>query len=153
MCIRSYTAASAALTLVLSFGLTAVAWAESWQVCNRTPDNMTVAIAYSNSFGQIITEGWWTIRACGGCATVVGSEKARALPDKRNAYLYAHVGSTATIRGDESFCVGDSEFTINSSASPGCPHRRPFKAESINLNRDHTTNITGRGVSGNVCID
>src|SRR5215468_10982842 len=103
MRIRSYTGASAALTLVLSFGLTAEAWAQSWKVCNRTADNMTVAIAYSNSFGQIITEGWWTIRACGGCATVVGAEKARALPDKRNAYLYAHVGNTPTIHGAESF--------------------------------------------------
>jgi len=148
-------ASTAAITFVLLSGFVDQAAAGHWRVCNKTPDRLNFAIAYSNSFGQIVTEGWWEVRACGGCAIVIGRNLAGRLPDKSNAYLHAEIAGTdiTVIRGTENFCVSKKEFTINSSASPGCPNRQSFRSESINLNRDWTTNITGRGQSGNVCID
>jgi uncharacterized membrane protein len=139
--------------MILVFNPFNAALAGSWRICNKTPDKVTVAVAYSNSFGQILTKGWWTLGACGGCSTVIGTDLANQLPDKSNAYLYAHSGGTGIIEGEENFCVDSKAFSINSSASPGCQERRPFKAQSINLNRTWTTNITGRGVSGRGCID
>jgi uncharacterized membrane protein len=148
-------ASTAAIAFVLiSSGFADEAVAGHWQVCNRTPDRLNLAIAYSNSFGQIVTEGWWEVGACGGCAIVIGRDLACQLPDKSNAYLHADlVGNEVTvIRGTENFCVSKERFKINSSASPGCTIRQSFRSESINLNRDWTTNITGKGRSGNVCF-
>jgi uncharacterized membrane protein len=147
-------ASTAAIAFVLFSGFAGEAVAGHWQVCNRTPDRLNLAIAYSNSFGQIVTEGWWEVGACGGCAIVIGRDLAGQLPDKSNAYLHADlVGNEVTvIRGTENFCVSKERFKINSSASPGCTMRQSFRSESINLNRDWTTNITGKGQSGNVCF-
>jgi uncharacterized membrane protein len=147
-----YTAALTALPMLLFFGPINEALAGSWSVCNKTADEVEVAIAYSNSHGQILTEGWWTVPACGGCKTVVGSEQADQLPDKRNAYLHAHAGSNAVIVGDEDFCVNKSRFFLNSSASPHCGRRRSFRQVPIDLNKRSTTNITGTSVSGRVCF-
>lgn len=141
-----------ALPVVLFFSLSNEARAGSWSVCNKTPDKVTVAVGYSNSFGQILTNGWWTVQACGGCATVVGSDLANQLPDKRNAYLHAHAGGADVIEGDENFCVSGNEFSLNSSASPHCGSRRSFRQVPIDLNKAWTTNITGRSVSGRVCF-
>ena len=148
-------ASTAAIAFALFSGFVDEAAAGRWQVCNKTPDRLSLAIAYSNSFGQIVTQGWWEVGPCGGCATVIGSNLAGQLPDKSNAYLHADVvGSDVTvIQGTENFCVSKQRFTINSSASPGCPVRQSFRSEPINLNRDWTTNIAGRGRSGNVCLD
>jgi uncharacterized membrane protein len=43
----------------------------SWTVCNRSAKDVQVSIAYVNpgSRGGFISEGWWKLRACGGCAT------------------------------------------------------------------------------------
>jgi uncharacterized membrane protein len=148
-------ATRAAVAFLLFFGFLNEALAGTWQVCNRTPDRLNIAIAYSNSFGQIITEGWWEVGACGGCATVIGQDLAGQLPDKSNAYLHADTaGNEVTVvRGSEEFCVSKERFKINSSASPGCTIRQSFRSEPINLNRNWTTNITGKGQSGSVCID
>jgi uncharacterized membrane protein len=117
----------------------------SWTICNKTADNMRVAIAYVNPRGGFISEGWWTVRACGGCATVL---QTKDTSDHRNVFYHAEGGGV--IEGSSVFCVGNSPFKLNGKGS--CAVKKRFLHKEINL-RSHTTNITGRSASGRVCID
>jgi len=152
--LSAFFSAAAAAAIVLVSGLPHEARAASWTVCNRTPDRLTIAIGYPAVSAQILTEGWWTIGGCGGCAIVMDARTANQLPDKTTTYLRAEFNDgSGSVEGDENFCVDANAFHINSTASPGCNDMRSFRTQQVNLNKNHTTNITGRGRSGQVCID
>jgi uncharacterized membrane protein len=133
------------LSLVLLSSIPKDAHAGSWSVCNKTPDKLTIAIGYANSTGGINTEGWWTLNPCDGCANVLNQNKAA---DYKNVYLHAR----GVVEGDESFCVRDNAFTLNNAQGSNCGNRRSFRSQNVNLNKQWTTNITGRGRSGRVCF-
>lgn len=139
------------LAFVLSSGIRNDAHAGEWSVCNKTPDNLTIAIGYADSHGGINTKGWWTLNQCGGCANVLnGNETA----DRGTLYLHAHANNGAgIIEGDESFCVAERAFTLGGAQGSNCGDRKSFRRENVDLTKNWTTNISGHGLKGNVCID
>jgi uncharacterized membrane protein len=137
------------LSLVLLSSIPKEAHAGSWTVCNKTPDKLTIAIGYANSAGGINTEGWWTLNPCDGCANVLNQNQTA---DYKNAYLHAHAQGVGIVEGNESFCVRDNAFTLNNAQGSNCSKRKSFRSQNVNLNKNWTTNITGRGRSGNVCF-
>ena len=147
--LRSFSAAPV-VALILLPGLSKAAHAGEWSVCNKTSDELTIAIGYANSSGGIVSKGWWTLNKCGGCKNVLN---ANATADRSTVYLYAEANDgTGIIDGDESFCVRDSVFTLNNAQSSNCGERKSFRTEKIDLNKNWTTNITGQGLSGKVCF-
>jgi uncharacterized membrane protein len=117
----------------------------AWEICNKTPDEMSVAIAYVNPGGGFISEGWWNLRACGGCKKVLVPSDTS---DHKNVFYRAEGGGT--IEGDSQFCVSNSSFKMNGKGN--CPVKKGFRHKEINL-ADWRTNITGQSPSGRVCID
>jgi len=146
---RSFSAA-AVLAVVLLPGLPKDAHGGEWTVCNRTPDQLIIGIGYANSNGGIVSKGWWTLGACGGCRNVLNASETA---DRTTVYLHAHANNGAgIIEGNESFCVRNGAFTLNNAQGRNCGERRSFRPENVNLTKNWTTNITGRGLSGKVCF-
>jgi uncharacterized membrane protein len=147
--LRSFSALSV-LALVLLPGLQKDAHGGEWSVCNRTPDELEIAIGYANSTGGIVTKGWWKLRGCGGCARVLNQNETA---DYTTTYLHAHANGRGIIEGNENFCVQNNAFTLDNAQGRNCGEKKSFRNENVNLNKDWTTNITGRGLSGGACID
>jgi len=118
-------------------------------VCNRTADPLTVAVAYVNPSGGFISEGWWTLPACGGCKFVLSSSETT---DPHNVFVHAHGGGLRW-EGTSHFCTAKKAFTIVGNRN--C-EARGFKETSFmhvtSESGSHTTNLRGRTSSG-VCID
>lgn len=126
--------------------------ARSWTVCNRTADKITVAIAYPSG-GTYVSEGWWTLNPCGGCATVLNANL-----DATGVFLRGEAQGVGRYQGDTLHCVRRQAFTIKDSSIPGsrCRSRSGTLAQFqlVVLTGDrYTTNLTGRSASGRVCID
>jgi uncharacterized membrane protein len=135
----------AALFLVMGFLTDAQA---AWRICNRTAENKLVAIAYVNPRGGgFLSEGWWELRPCGGCATVL---QASTTSDPDNVFLRVE-GPGGVIEGSSIFCVGKTPFTTFGKGR--CADKRAFEHKQINIRGNFTTNIRGRSASGRVCID
>jgi uncharacterized membrane protein len=118
----------------------------AWKICNKTADDMRVAIAYVNPrVGGFISEGWWTLRACGGCKTVL---QASQTSDPHNVFYRAEGGGV--VEGRDQFCVGSSPFKMNGTRN--CGVKKGFVHKQINI-ANATSNITGRSSSGRVCFD
>lgn len=141
------------LGITLSLAPVAV-WAEgSWTVCNRTGQPMDIAIAYVNpgSRGGFISEGWWGLNACGGCATVLMRHETS---DPRNVFLYAHNKGNAIVTGSSRMCRMNPKHTI--IGNDRCVQRGfqdgYYQRISVNMDKRWTTNITpSPGTPG--CID
>ena len=120
----------------------------AWQICNKTPSDAYVAIAYVNPQDVgFISKGWWKVRACGGCSTVLSMGTTS---DPRNVFYRAEFDDGSVIEGDSMFCASESEFRKRSTAR--CSDRRAFLHKEINL-ENWTTNLVGRSASGRQCID
>src|SRR5438128_7703384 len=59
------------ILLAASLGLSSHAHATHWTVCNRTAEDLNIAIAYVDNENLTATEGWHGINKCGGCAVVL----------------------------------------------------------------------------------
>jgi uncharacterized membrane protein len=134
-------------TLGISFSDEAQA---AWRVCNRTAEEVQVAIAYDQGGGSFVSEGWWSIPACGGCKVVHGA----AFP-VTGVFLHAE-GTGLSWGRDNLFCVNpQSRFRVVGGGN--CEHRglktESFMTVNVPGNGMHTTNLTGRASSGKVCID
>jgi uncharacterized membrane protein len=143
-----FLTAVAAVALLSSFPEGAKA---DWTVCNRRAEEANIVIAYIGHDGGFVTKGWWTLRACGGCAKVLLPSQAGGFND---VFLHAQApGGAGIIEGEHSFCVTNGNFLMNAKDSSNCPATKLFERQQINLNKNWTTNMTGRTSSGSVCID
>ena len=75
-------------------------------VCNSTPDQITVASAWVSPSGGFTSEGWWKLRACGGCERVVLRSETS---DPHNYFFYAHGGGREW-RGNSNFCTNSGRI-------------------------------------------
>jgi hypothetical protein len=127
-----------------------------WTICNRTAEELHVAIAYFHTSEQWLSEGWWTLRACGGCARVMDLAKT----DRVNQFFRAVTpNGVERVGGDRRFCVsshakGAPPWTGRSGAKCGGDYvSAGFRLQKVEFSDENfTTNITGK-VSGKVCID
>ena len=135
------------LFLMASVGLSANAHAKGWNICNRTPEELNVAIAYKGTSDQWISKGWHNLRACGGCALVMNHSRTEYVG------VYYHAENTAgaeRIGGTGKFCVSSgAAFTYRNS---GRCKTASFRQVNIDVAGDFKTNIVGR-VNGRGCID
>ena len=118
------------------------------KVCNSTAEEITVAAAWVNPRGGFISQGWWTLRPCGGCETVVLSNETS---DPNNYFFHAHGGGLRW-EGSDRFCTKRAAFKI--SGNSNCASRG-FDARGFQHVRSPSGNmtqtLTGRGSSGRVC--
>jgi uncharacterized membrane protein len=152
--------ALAKLSLVVSvvLGVPLYAHAASWTICNRTAEDVNVAIGYLHTSGQWLSEGWWTIRSCGGCAQVMNLAKT----DQVRQYFRAETtGGSERVGGSTRFCVsnrssGQPPFTVGrASQCRGNYVSVGFRAQDVEwADRNFKTNINPQpGSGGRVCID
>jgi uncharacterized membrane protein len=142
-------ASASAVTALLISPMIALPVAADFKVCNRTADPVTVAAAWVNPRGGFISEGWWKIRACGGCETVVLSSETS---DPHNYFFHGHGGGLRW-EGRDRFCTTARRFKI--VGHQNCAGRgfnvtgfRHVTSTSGNV----TQTLSGRSRSG-VCID
>jgi uncharacterized membrane protein len=139
----------AVATALMLSGLSLPAKAD-FTICNRTAESVDVMAAWVNPNGGFISEGWWTLRACGGCEVVVLS---RETSDPHNVFYYAHGGGLVW-KGEDRFCMKQSAFKIignHNCAGRGFGAKgfRHVTSQSANIK----TTLSGRTTSGKVCID
>jgi uncharacterized membrane protein len=123
-----------------------------WVICNKTAEKMDVAVAYVNPAGGFISEGWWTLQYCGGCAKVM---RSRETSDHANLFYHAR-GKSRVIDGDTRFCTKEGAFMIGDHANCG---ERGLSATSfqhtaakVSEGGTYTTSLTG-DVPGKLCMD
>jgi uncharacterized membrane protein len=135
------------LSLLVTVGLSAQAHAKGWNICNKTPEQLTVAIAYKGGGDQWISKGWHVLRSCGGCALVMNHSRTEYV----DVYYHAHNGSgEQRIGGTGKFCVSNGEaFTYSNT---GRCKTASFRKVQIDTPGDFTTSIVGKA-NGRVCID
>jgi uncharacterized membrane protein len=122
-----------------------VAEAQSWQICNRLTEDRVVSIAYVNlgSSGGFISEGWWTVKACGGCAKVLLRKETS---DPHNVFLRAKDSrGNVVMDGGSRMCSASFKHTIVGNDS--CKRRgfedAMYRHVTVDLNKNYTTNLTG----------
>jgi uncharacterized membrane protein len=143
-----------AVSLAASFGLSATAYATHWTVCNRTPENLNVAVGFIDNNNQTATEGWHALNRCGGCAVVLNFDRTQ----KENVWLFAKNENNVPRfhSAHPRLCVFDQAFRHQTLGGVPCgAGGRPegfdtlsFPDQSVN----HTTNLEGT-VAGQGCID
>jgi uncharacterized membrane protein len=112
---------------------------------------MWVAIAYDPGDGRYISEGWWKLNACGGCANL-------GTYSLLNVWYYAHNrGSSRVVEGDDLFCTNSPEaFRIDNQAAcrlrPDLWDTKGFRSVVLR-GANFTSNIRGSAGNGAVCID
>lgn len=148
------------LSVVASVALAAplYAHAASWTICNNTAEDLNVAIGYFHTSGQWLSEGWWTVRSCGGCAQVMNLAKT----DRVRQFVRAETTSgLERVGGNTRFCVSDRAsgqppFTVrNSSRCRGNYVSVGFAPEDVEwADRNFKTNINPPpNAGGTRCID
>jgi hypothetical protein len=145
-----------AVLLSTTLGMPMQANAAWWTICNQTAEEMQVAIAYLHTSNQWLSEGWWTVHACGGCARVMDLSKT----DRVNQFFRAVTpNGSERVGGSSRFCVsshakGAPPWTGRSGPRCGGDYiSAGFKLQAIEYSdRDFKTNITG-AVAGRRCID
>jgi len=141
--------------LFTMFGI-AQAHAAQWIICNRTAEDLDVAIAYLHTSNQWLSEGWWTVRACGGCAKVMDLSKS----DRVNHFLHATTRSgEERVGGNDRFCVsshakGAPPWTGRSGRTCGGDFELAGFALHVvdSEDKDFTTTLRGQ-VAGRTCTD
>jgi uncharacterized membrane protein len=134
------------LSLAASVGLSANAHAEGWHICNHTPEELNVAIAFATPQEQWVSQGWHTLGACGGCAFVMDHTRTE---HKNVFYRAENSNGVERIGGRDRFCVSPQKF--NFLRTPNC-NSAGFRLQIIDTEGKFTTNIQG-GVGGKTCID
>lgn len=144
------TLASAALALAAAAPLQASAYV--WTICNKSPENLRIAIAYRDLDNRWISRGWWSVRACGGCANVLNLAKTDTVDQ---FYRAVSDDGRERLAGDTRFCVAPSGgFQLaNGGRCPGGYTAAGFRRVPVEYsNRDFTSNINA-APGGRVCID
>jgi uncharacterized membrane protein len=142
------------LSLAASVGLCGNALANQWSVCNRTPEDVNVAIAYHNAQTQTTVEGWRRLAACGGCAVMLNYDQI----DNDTVYLFGENNAQIARFSAEhpQFCVVQQSFRNRHLPGVNCPGGAKvvgFQKVTIpDLNKTHKTDLTG-SVGGKNCID
>lgn len=145
-----------ALAAILAVsGSSVPAHAAGWLICNRTAEPLQVAIAYHDGANGWLTEGWWSLNACGGCTRVMKHSQT----DGTNVFFRA-----VTPKGDERV-GGSTRFCVSSHASGAPPWTGRsgktcgkgyvsggFSKHVVDTEKDFTSKITGK-VAGKTCID
>jgi uncharacterized membrane protein len=133
---------------------TSSAHAATWAICNRSAYNVDVAIAYGVPNGYT-SEGWWTVRACGGCAVVFSGNLAAS-----GVFLRGENTNGAVYGGSNLFCTRQSAFTMAHANvdRAECTRRGgktvSFQMHTIRSNRTRlTTTLNNPRGSSRVCID
>ena len=125
--------------------------ASDWRICNRTAEPMWAAIAFDSGGGKYVSQGWWKLAACGGCASV-GSFNLRGV-----WYRAHNQNSTRLIEGNDLFCTAQSAFRIDTQQACHMPGEHSLSAEGfrpVTLSaKTFTSNIDGSADSGAVCFD
>ena len=143
-----------AISLSATLGLSANAHATHWTVCNRTAEDLNVAIGFIDNESHTATEGWHAVNKCGGCAVVLNFDRTQ----KANVWLFAknHSGVGRFESQHPRMCVFDQAFRHRQVGGVPCPAGGTlagFDLQSIpDQSVNHTTNLTGNA-SGSVCID
>ena len=144
---------AAAAVLVGGVTLGPQARADSWTVCNGSPEELNAVIAYNLGDGrQYITQGWWRLGACGGCKTVLSGN----IPLK-GVFLRAE-GASSNVEGNNLFCVKRTPFEMpNANASESSCRARggeelAFSMQTITAAR-FTTTLHGAPGNKAHCID
>jgi uncharacterized membrane protein len=135
--------------------------AAQWRICNRTAEDLYVAIAYLHTSNQWLSQGWWSLRACGGCANVMDLSNT----DRVNQYFRAVTpAGVERIGGGNRFCVssrglGAPGAPFTGRSGPDCGKRgggyllAGFRLQAVEYSdRNFKTDITGT-VPGKRCID
>lgn len=142
------------LTITAGIFSASPARATSWKVCNRSSEDIEVAIVYSAGDARnYISKGWWKLRACGGCAVVYNGN----LPI-RGTFLRGEGAKGAVWEGDNLFCTSESRFEIpNANADEAtCRHRgHDMKAFELHVikSEDFTTTLSNTRPGAVRCID
>ena len=146
---------------ILAFGLAIVAaellsvsgaHAAKWTVCNRSPNNVDVAIAWQTSNG-FISRGWWNIRACGGCAVVFNRPLEASI-----VFLRGEAAGGIEYSGNSLLCIRRTAFEMPraNTSRQACLRRggqfASFGQHNIRT-QNHTTNLQRPAGPGPVCID
>ena len=130
--------------------------AASWTICNKTAEDLQVAIAYLHTSDQWLSEGWWTVKACGGCAQVMNLSKT----DRVNQFFRAvtPVGEER-VGGSHRFCVsshakGAPPWTGRSGPRCGGDYvSAGFALQAVeSQDRNFTTNINPAPGAGRRCF-
>src|SRR5689334_6730586 len=126
------------LSLAASVALSANAQADGWHICNHTPEELNVAIAYKDTQEQWISKGWHKLGSCGGCAMVMDERRT----EYTNVYYHAQNSSgDQRIGGQTRFCVSPGVFTYRQTAN--CPSKAGFHLTVIENEGKFTTRIRG----------
>ncbi len=140
---------------ILTAGLLSVspAWATVWKVCNSSPEDIEIAIAYNlNDARQYIAKGWWKVRACGGCQVVYNGN----LPIK-GAFLRGEGAQGSVWEGDNLFCTSQARFEIphaNVDARTCRARGQDMKAFQLHtITSDNFTTTLRNTQSRSHCID
>ena len=134
----------------------APASAASWTICNKSPEELQVAIAYLHTSNQWLSEGWWTVRSCGGCVQVMNLSKT----DRVNQFFRAVTPSgEERVGGSHRFCVsshakGAPPWTGRSGPRCGGDYvSAGFALQAIeSQDRNFTTNINAAPGGGRRCF-
>lgn len=127
------------------------AGAASWTICNKAPENLLVAIAYLDKQNRWVSEGWWNLQRCGGCARVMDLSQTDAADQ-----FYRAISSSGLERvsGGDRFCVSPQRFTVpNRGQCPAGFSAAGFRRVKVEYSdRNHTSNINP-APGGPVCMD
>ena len=154
-CTPTFNAAliSVGLTVAGSLLCTSPARAESWTVCNRSPEELKAVVVYPIGDGrQYASQGWWRLNACGGCATVFSG----SLPVK-GVFLRAE-GASGNVEGANLFCAKRTAFRMPNANVDERTCRSlggelmAFTMHTISAAR-FTTTLSGAPNSRTHCID
>jgi len=142
------------LSVAASIGLAASAQADHWSVCNKTGEELYVAVGYHDKENQTISRGWGTLSRC-GCLNVLTYDKT----DSNTVYLYAeNKDKVAKFSSGSSphFCISNGGlFTYRNGPGNPCSGR-VVGFDKVTLrnwpNSKHTTTLEP-GTSASTCIE
>src|SRR5262249_1467464 len=136
-----------ATTVAASIALTGNANAKAWSVCNRTTEELEVAIAYREGPNQFISKGWHILGACSSCVVVMNYDRT----EYDTVYVYAknragEAKFTSSGASSPRFCIQSGAFTIrnetNSRCSSGTTAVGFQRAKIPNWERDYNLSLT-----------
>lgn len=117
-----------------------------WQICNKTQQRLSIAIAYieppTPGIADYLSQGWWTVNAC-SCVTVL---QRRETSVSNEGYLYAEDASKfAIVSGPYKYCVDAAHQPFRYKNTNVQCTRRNFQKVQVDLNKSTwTTSIDGQ---------
>src|SRR5262252_7513514 len=106
------------LSLAASVGVCANAYAAHWSVCNRTHEDLDVAIAFMDNQDTFMSEGWHPLNSCGPCVVVLNFDRT----SHENVWMFAKNGNVPRFSSAHNhFCVFDGAFRHPHVKGAPCP--------------------------------